>query len=234
MSLINKIPANSLFRLIFLSIFVCISFIATAQSDSSTKKINTHDFTYFRIGIDASKMVASSIAKNYNILEFAIDANYKSNLELSTEFGFGTSKVDNQYLNYNSNNVFVRLGIDKNLFSNEFKGDMDNAFVGIRYAASFINRGEATYNIYNTIYGNTNGQILSSNFLAHWLELTGGFKMEFKKNIFLGWNVRFKTFINPKKFEQLPPAYVAGYGRGDKNSSFGYNFVTDIIFKFLS
>jgi hypothetical protein len=33
-----------------------------------------------------------------------------------------------------------------------------------------------------------------------------------------------KTFVNPKKFEQLPPAYLAGYGRSEKNTAFGYNF----------
>ena len=60
--------------------------------------------------------------------------------------------------------------------------------------------------------------------MAHWLELNGGFRMEIMKNIFVGWNARAKTFINPKKFELLPPSYVAGYGRGDKNTAFSYNF----------
>lgn len=210
--------------MVFISILVCVSVKINAQSDSIKKKINTYDFSYFRIGLDASKFVASSVAKNYDMMEFAIDANYKNNLLLSTEFGFGNSKVENQYLNYKSNNVFIRLGIDKNLFNKEYKGDLDNAYVGVRYALGLINRGEAQYLVYNSFYGNKFGQIASSTFLVHWIELTGGFKMEIKKNVFLGWSIRFKTFLNPKKFEQLPPSFVAGYGTGDRNTVFGYNF----------
>ena len=220
----NNISLNPSKRLILLSIFFLFSFNLVAQTDSTKLKVKSTDFSYFRVGIDASKFVASGIAKNYNMMEFTVDANYKSNLILSSEFGFGNSIVENEYLTYKSNNVFMRLGIDKTLFNKEFAGDMDNAFVGIRYGFGFVNRGEANYTIYNTIYGNSNGQIRATQFLTHWLELTGGFKMEIKKNIFIGWNIRMKTFINPKKFEQLPPSYVAGYGRADKNTAFGYNF----------
>ena len=220
----NNISLNLLKRLILVSIFFLYSFSLEAQIDSMQLKVKSTDFSYFRVGIDASKFVASSIAKSYDMMEFAVDANYKSNLILSSEFGFGNSIVENTYLTYKSNNVFMRLGIDKTLFNKEFVGDMDNAFVGIRYGFGFVNRSEANYTIYNAIYGNANGKIQNTQFLTHWLELTGGFKMELKKNIFIGWNIRMKTFINPKNFEQLPPSYVAGYGRADKNTAFGYNF----------
>lgn len=198
-----------------------------AQNDSiKTENVKTksNDFSYFRIGVDASKFLSSTIAQNYDMMEFVIDANYKNNLILSTEFGFGNSEINNAYLSYKSNNVFGRIGIDKTLFNKEFQGDMDNAFVGVRYGFGLINRGEANYIVQSTIWNDEIGTIPSTNFMAHWLELTAGFKMELKKNIFIGWNIRMKTFINPKKFEQLPPSYLAGYGRADKNTAFGYNF----------
>jgi hypothetical protein len=221
---VNNISSKFLKRLIASSILIFYALHTDAQTDSTKLKVKSHDFSYFRIGVDASKFIASNVSKNYEAVEFAMDANYKSNLILSSEFGFGNSFVKNEYLNYKSNNVFMRLGIDKTLFNKEFAGDMDNAFIGIRYGFGFVNRGEADYTVYNTIYGNSVGQIKDAQFLTHWLELTGGFKMELKKNIFIGWNIRMKTFINPKKFEQLPPNYLAGYGRADKNTAFGYNF----------
>jgi hypothetical protein len=112
----------------------------------------------------------------------------------------------------------------KTFFSREFKGDMDNAFIGLRYGASYVKRGEANYFIKDTVWGNASGVIPSANFTAQWFELVGGFKVEVIKNIFLGWNIRAKTFINPKKFEKLPPSYLAGYGLSEKNTAFGYNF----------
>jgi hypothetical protein len=221
---VNKISPNVLKRWIAASVFIFCAMQLNAQTDSTKLKIKSSDFSYFRIGIDASKIIASNMVKDYEALEFLIDANYKNNLVLSSEFGFGNSMVENEYLSYKSNNLFMRLGIDKTLFNKEFAGDMDNAFIGVRYGFGLVNRGQANYTVFNSIYGNSIGQIKEAQFLTHWLELTGGFKVEFKKNIFIGWHIRMKTFINPKKFEQLPPNYVAGYGRADKNTAFGYNF----------
>lgn len=193
------------------------------QIDSVKSKEKVPTFTYYRIGIDLTKIAASFLQNNYNVFEAQADVYYKKDLYFAAEFGYGNSKVSNQYLNYKSNNTFIRLGLDKTFFGRDFKGDFDNAFVGLRYGLAFINRGESTYAIEDIIWGNTNGIIPSESFLAHWLELTGGFRMELVKNIFVGWNARVKTFINPKKFELLPPSYVAGYGRGDKNTAFSYN-----------
>ena len=191
----------------------------TKDKDSLTKK-----FDYFRVGIDLSKVVASPLAKDYNSYEFTFDVHYKKAIYYVADVGFGNSSVENTNMTFTSNNTFVRLGLDKTFFGQEFKGDMDNAFIGLRYGLGFVNRGAATYFIQDTVWGNTAGTIPKSNFIAHWVELGGGFRIELLKNIFLGWNIRVKTFVNPKKFEQLPPAYLAGYGRSEKNTAFGYNF----------
>lgn len=190
-----------------------------ANKDSTEQK-----FDYFRIGIDLSKVLASPLAKNYNAYEFTADVHFRRDLWLVADAGFGNSFVANTNLQYKSSNAFLRLGLDKTFFNQEHKGDLDNAFVGLRYGASRVNRGEAVYFIRDTVWGNSAGAIPGAAFTAHWLELVGGFRIEIVKNIFLGWNIRAKTFINPKKFAQLPPPYLAGYGPGEKNTAFGYNF----------
>jgi len=192
------------------------------SAKKATQKSPT--FTYIRIGIDLSKVASSFLQKQYDVLEFQADVYYKKDLYFAAEFGAGNSLVENNFLTYKSKNTFISLGLDKTFFSKDFRGDFDNAFVGLRYGVGLINRGEASYTIQDIIWGNTLGRIPAEHFIAHWLELTGGFRMELMKNIFVGWNIRARTFINPKKFEKLPPSYVAGYGRGDKNSNFGYNF----------
>jgi len=196
----------------------------TAVAGVKKTKEKGPTFTYVRVGIDLSKVVSSALQKQYDVLEFQADVYYKKDLYFAAEFGTGNSLVENNYLKYKSHNTFISLGLDKTFFGKDFRGDFDNAFVGLRYGLGLINRGEAGYAIHDTVWGNTQGLIPAEHFIAHWLELTGGFRMELIKNIFVGWNVRARTFINPKKFEKLPPSYVAGYGRGDKNSNFGYNF----------
>ncbi len=195
-----------------------------ATSKSTIKDSSYQKFTYFRLGVDVSKLIKSQLAKDYKTYEFQFDANYTKSTNLALEIGTGSSVVNNQFLNYKSNNTFIRLGIDKTFFGKEFLGDMDNAFVGVRYAFSPVKRLGATYTIQDNIWGNTSGTIDAAAFVAHWIELNGGFRMEIIKNVFAGWNIRAKTFLNPKKFELLPPTYLSGYGSGDKNAAFDYNF----------
>lgn len=207
---------------------VCNS--AIAQSKPEEKSIKLHSdtsykkFTYYRFGIDLSKVIRSQLARDYKTYEFQSDANFTKETALALEFGGGSSEVNNQFLNYKSRNTFVRFGIDKYFFGKEFKGDMDNAFVGVRYALSNVNRDEASATILDPLWGNTQTTVAGTRFFAHWIELTGGLRIELIKNVFAGWNVRAKTFLNPKKFELLPPSYLSGYGIGDKNTAFDYNF----------
>lgn len=193
------------------------------QNDSTSDTLQK-PFKYVRIGIDLSKVIRSQVQKGVNVYEFQIDANLFKATSVVGEFGFGNSDVENKFLKYNSQNTFVRIGVDKYFFSKEFTGDMDNAFVGLRYALSKVSRSDAIWTIYDPVWGNTQSSVPSAAFVAHWIELTGGMRLEIIKNVFAGWNVRVKTFMNPKKFELLPPAYLAGFGAGDKNTAFDFNF----------
>ena len=102
---VNKISPNVLKRWIAVSVFIFCAMQLNAQTDTTKLKVKSADFSYFRIGVDASKIIASNIVKDYEAVEFLIDANYKNNLVLSSEFGFGNSMVDNEYLSYKSNNL---------------------------------------------------------------------------------------------------------------------------------
>jgi hypothetical protein len=223
-------------RWIFILALLLLSWLPNLNSSaqSTTQKDTTQlpkapvpkeaTFTYLRLGIDISKFIASALEPSYSLFEMQADIHYKRDMFMVLEGGLGRSSVDNDYLQFTSTNGFVRLGIDKTFFTPEYKNDYDNAFLGVRYGASLIQRADATYQIADPVWGNSNGIIRAENNFVHWLELTAGFRLQVKKNIFAGWNVRGKTLINPKAIESLPPSYIAGYGRGDKNTAFGYNF----------
>lgn len=212
-------------------LLVCISSQAFAQVEDSLSttsqkptKVKFKPFTYFRVGTDITKWVADIAQQKYFTFEVQADATFRKNLYLATELGYANSKVQNEVLAFDANNIFLSFGVDKTILHKEQESDFDNAFIGIRYGMSLVNRSAANYVIQDPVWGNTSGTIVARNFFAHWLELNAGFRLEVKKNIFAGWNVRFRTFINPDNFKQLPPAYLAGYGRADKNTAMGYNF----------
>ena len=196
----------------------------TTKEIVSLKLEQEKKFRYFRVGADISKWLASLVQNNYKEIEFAGDVLYKRNLFLAMELGTGNSRVQNEFLQYKSSNTFIRLGIDKTFFAKEHARDMDNAFVGFRYAFAPIVRKEAIFTMKDPIWGNNTGTIAPESFIAHWMELTGGFRLEVIPNIFVGWNIRVRTFLNPSRFEKLAPFHVAGYGSGEKATAFGYNF----------
>jgi hypothetical protein len=98
------------------------------------------------------------------------------------------------------------------------------AFIGLRYGVGFVDRGTATYTTHDTLWGYTTGTIPEKSTIIQWFEITGGVKVELFKNIFAGWNIRGKFLITQSAFTQLPPSFIAGYGKGDKNSIFDFNF----------
>lgn len=195
-------------------------FASDTDSLSKTKEVK---FTFHIIGIDVSKILLAPFVKSNRSLEFSYTSNLKQNLWFTTETGIGNSFVDNDFLNYKTQNFFMRVGVDKILFNPEFIGDYSNALIGVRYANSWVQRGEATYIITDSIWRSTSGNIGSNNFIAHWAELVAGFRVEWKKRFFIGTQIRFKTFLNPSRFELLQPNYLAGFGRADRGSAFSYN-----------
>lgn len=190
---------------------------------AKTDSIATKSFSYYRIGIDLFKPITGLFQQGNSSYEMQLDVYYSKSINLVTELGFGTAKTNNDYLNYSSNNTFLRLGVDHPFFTPDFLGDKDNAFIGLRYALSRVHRNPASITIYDPLWGPASSSIGSQNFMAHWIELTGGFRLEVKKNIFLGWNMRMKSLINPNSVQKFPPPYLAGYGRGDRNTQVDFN-----------
>ena len=148
--------------------------------------------------------------------------------------GFGNSNIQYADLKYATNNSFLRVGFDKSLFARKRPQDWGLGFFGLRYGLALIQRGDAQYTTDDGLGGHTSGQIASDNFNAHWLELCGGMKVELFRGLFAGWTIRSKFLLNQKAFGDLKPAYIAGYGAGEKLTAFDYNFYIAYAFRWAS
>lgn len=199
-------------------------------SDTIKNKTNdTKDSLHqLRIGLNVGGLFLNSFGKDSlsarRAIELELDYYYKKNLYLVAEVGWGNGSVDYADLKYSSNNIFLKLGVNKSILMRRSETDWDMAFVGLRYAMSMINRGEASYLTLNPFWGNTSGVIPGRNIFSHWFELTAGTRIELYRGIFMGWNIRTRFRLNKKPFEELPPYYIGGYGKGDKGFVFDFNF----------
>ncbi len=177
-----------------------------------------------RIGIDLSRVVMNMLVDNRYSYEFSADYSMKKEVYAVVEAGFGGSDINYPDLKYTSRNTFLKVGVDRSMLQRMFPSDWDMLFVGIRYGIGFISRDEATYMTEDNVWGATTGTIPSQSLTAHWAELTAGLRVELLKGVFAGYNVRGKFLINQGPFKELPPAYISGYGKGEKNTVFDFNF----------
>lgn len=209
-------------------LFLLLSFTASAQMDDSSDAekpaIKLDSLHQLRIGIDVTRPVINYLADDHKSYEFEADYYFKKELYFVAEGGWGEAHITDTNLNYDSKNSFFKIGINKCMLARISKKDWDMAFIGVRYGVGLIQRGKASYTVDDLIWGKVSGTKEAKNFTGHWVEITGGVKVELYKGIYAGWNIRGKFLMNPKAFKELAPAYVAGYGKGDKNSVFDFNF----------
>ncbi|MBA3829152.1 MAG: hypothetical protein H0X33_09470 [Taibaiella sp.] len=174
--------------------------------------------------IDIFQPIMNHVLNYREGYEFEADYYVKNEVYGVVEGGWGNAHFKSDKLDYTSSNSFFRVGFNKSLLPRVTKSDWDMVFIGLRYAMGFVQRSTATYTIVDSLWGNTTGTKPSASFVGYWAEITGGMRVELAKNFFVGYNIRGKFLLSQKAFQTLAPVYVAGYGRGDKNSIFDFNF----------
>ena len=223
-------PAKNTFKYIIsiLLLFMYASSsaqLAESDDDSSTKpRIDLKGLHQLCVAVDIAQPISCSFAKNRRCYEAAIDYYLGKEIYGLLEGGFGNATSSYTDLEYKSNNVFFRAGINKSILLRLDNSDWDMGFIGVRYGFAAVNRGAGTYTIVDNIYGNTSGTIPAKSIQAHWAEIAGGMRVAVLKDICAGWTIRGKFLLNAKAFNELAPSFIAGYGKGDKGSVFDYNF----------
>jgi len=200
--------------------------IDSTKSTPKKKEVYKNRFKYYRVGIDLSKLVRSTLTDKYSTAEFLVETIYKPKLHIVAEGGWASSTKEGPARNieFTSSSYFMRAGFDKYFFGKLYKQDLDNAFVGLRLGSAFLNRQQAKATLWDPFYGNQSLTFAPDRRLLHWIELTAGFRMEVVKNIFLGWNIRGKTFLNGGKLKERTPIYLSGYGIAEKQPGIDYSF----------
>lgn len=195
--------------------------VADTTVQVKKKDMAGHQLT---LGFDIVRPVAKYFSDNKQGYEFGADYYLKNELYLAAEGGWGSSDVSYNDLKYSTSNTFYRLGFNKVLLARENPTDWSGMFMGLRLAMAPIDRSAATYTITDSLWGNSSGSLAGKSFNGYWAEITAGVRLDVYKGILAGWNIRGKFLLNGRTFSDLAPLYIAGYGRGDKNAVFDFNF----------
>lgn len=196
----------------------------TTHSDTAINKEKKPYVHQIRFGFDISRIAFNQMYPSKQAYEFQVDYTLRNNLYIAAETGLGSGKVNYEKLDYTTNAYFIRLGIDKSFLDKISATDFDMGFLGVRYGMGIGRMQEADYTIISPFGTIIKGSVPSQNFVVHWAEVVGGIKVELWKGVFAGWTARGKFLLNSGVFKELSPNFIAGYGKGDKNSVFDFNF----------
>lgn len=176
--------------------------------------------TGVRVGIDALSLVRSTYDKNYTGWEANADIDF-DRYYLALDYGSWARTFDKPGSYYNNDGRYFRAGVDVNFLTKD--PDRNMFFIGARYG-----RGTFSENLRlqttDPVWGPVESNLSTSDVKASWFELTTGLRVKMWKMIWMGYTARFKFGLSTNESDDLIPHDVPGYGRTDKESTWGFNY----------
>jgi hypothetical protein len=145
---------------------------------------------------------------------------------LVANYGTSNYQLDKPTFSYTNDGNYLRFGADINFMHEDPHNNV--AFFGLRYAtASFkdqLNYTTSQIIQSETGWPNTTESIANDHVNARWIEMVTGMKIRVVKQLYLGFTVRYKIFMNPNGASGLKPYYIPGFGKNIGKSAFGFNY----------
>ncbi len=228
-------------RFLFGSILVGLLSVnlAQAQVDDSLDVVGKYEPLALRVGVSVNNLLRTVVRNNDTQYSFQADAVFGRYM-LVAEYGRAELQRSNFAENpftYQSQGSFFRFGPDVNLLVNQaknsFRADGDIIFFGLRFARAQVTDAMTLQTRDDTedIDGNNNAfwpsqeiTTQNSNRGVIWLEMTAGMKVQLYRNIFLGYNLRFKFARNFAGEPSLIPYEIPGFGPGENEESFRFDY----------
>ena len=197
----------------------------TTATDTTEVKVKKKDLAGHQLclGVDIFHPIVNNFLKDRYSNEIQVDYYLHNEYYMVAEGGWGGSNVNYTDLKYTTTNNFFRFGFNKCVLTRDNPRDWDMMLMGLRVGVADINRSNTSYTITDSFWGNKPGSEKPITFEAYWVELTGGVRVELAKGLCAGWNARGKFLMNGRSFTLTAPLYIAGYGKGDKNTIFDFN-----------
>ena len=213
----------------FILVLFLLSTSSFAQQEREQKKRPKREDNFvrmdgIRVGFDLSRPLQHFwVAGDRYGSELSFDMELIPNLFPVLETGWEKMKITQDYLNYESQGSYTRLGVNYNFLSADHKKDRDIIYIGLRYAFNFASQKVNSYKIEN-YWGATTNQFPKQKFNAQWAEILLGITGEVLPNLFMGWTIRGKISISQGNFDMPPVYFTPGYGLAENNFNFDFTY----------
>lgn len=204
------------------------SSIAFAQDKDSTKlKVKTKptlkDFvpTGIRVGTDVIAFGKGYYKKSFSGWETSADIDLYRYL-LAFDYGSWSNNIVGKTSVYENEGSYYRIGIDVNFLKKD--PDKNVFFLGIRKGRSVFSE-TLVAQVNDKTWGDLVQRYDNNNVVGKWTELTMGLKVKMWKVFWMGYTARFKFRLKTSDTPAMMPHDVPGYGRTDKISYWGFNYL---------
>lgn len=212
------------------SFLLCvISFSGFAQkSEKKTTTENAIILNSVTIHGDIASIAGSALSNGETYsYEAGIQADVKHEFYPVFELGFaGANKISTDNINFSTNAIFGRIGVDVNLLKpkKDEKPTNNLLLAGFRLGMSSFPYSISNVQISDNYWNETQTigfENVSSTKI--WYEIVLGLKVEITKNIFMGWSVRSKNMLSQDITGNPSPWFIPGFGT-NTGSNWGFNY----------
>lgn len=213
------------------SLILCLVVITTHAQNKNKDAIveKTKWWSGVTLQVDAASLISSAISNGETYsMEAGAQLGIKNKYYPILEIGIaGADKTTAQDINFKTNGLFGRVGVDINLKKSKPEAKPSNNLftAGLRLGMSSFAYYTNNIVITDEYWGNKevlnfNNQITSK----FWYEIVVGMRVEVFKNTYMGWQVRNKHIINKDAASEIFPWYIPGYGLNN-TSIWGVNYI---------
>lgn len=192
-------------------------------NDTTKAGIRKYMPTGLRVGTDMIALVRSYSTKNFNGYEWNADLDFHR-YYLSVDYGeWSRNLQDTSGTSYSNDGRYFRIGADVNFLLKD--PDRNMFFIGGRYGSAVFSESLSVIQAGDSVWGFVPQQnYTNTNLKSRWFELTGGIRVKIWKFIWMGYTARFKFALKTSDSPAMLSHDVPGYGRTDKNNTWGFNY----------
>jgi hypothetical protein len=216
---------------VYISSLLLCFLVLPVEAQKTKKKVEvdtTPIFNGLTIQADAASLLSYVLSNGETYsYEAGAQVDLKHKYFPVFELGYGgANKISNNNIDFKTNALFGRSGIDLNLLSQkkDEKPTTNLFLAGLRLGMSSFPYSISNAIITDNYWGGSNSINFQNEISTKiWYEITAGVKVEVTKNFFMGWTVRIKNLISQDVAGQVAPWYIPGYGINN-GSSYGINY----------
>lgn len=186
------------------------------------ERIDPKEFipTGIRIGTEMISGVASFTNNPIQEFQFLADVDFYRYF-FNVQYGTFSGEWENANGIYTNDGSHFKIGPDVNFLHRDPDGSA--LFFGVRY--SFSNFSDNySYTDSDPIWGTYSNEVSNNNLSASWIEFVSGLKVKVLGPIWMGYTARFKFGVTKFEDKDLIPHWIPGFGRGDENSYWGFDY----------